>query len=89
MLGDKLLNVWDFPEMLAKLPGQYLNLERDSASLDYIDLVQIAVLYCHRGTEHPLASVAVSNLPALRKLGVDPYSEALRVELDEARSMFY
>ncbi len=40
-----------------KLPGQYLNLERDSASLDYIDLVQIAVLYCHHGTDHPLAKV--------------------------------
>ena len=89
LLGDKLLGGWDFPEMLAKLPGQYLNLERDSASLDYIDLVQIAVLYCHRGTDHPLASVPVSTLPAIKKLRVDPYSDSLRAELDEARSMFY
>ena len=89
LLGDKLLGGWDFPEMLAKLPGQYLNLERNSASLDYIDLVQIAVLYCHRGTDHPLADFPVSTLPALKKLRVDPYSEALRAELDEARSMFY
>ncbi|KAF2406336.1 HD-like signal output (HDOD) domain, no enzymatic activity [Pseudomonas antarctica] len=89
LLGDKLLGGWDFPEMLAKLPGQYLNLERDSASLDYIDLVQVAVLYCHQGTDHPLANVAVSTLPAIKKLRVDPYSDALRAELDEARSMFY
>lgn len=89
MLGDKLLGGWDFPEMLAKLPGQYLDLERDSASLDYIDLVQVAVLYCHRGTDHPLANVSVSGLPAIQKLRLDPYSEALRAELDEARSMFY
>jgi len=87
--GDKLVSGWDFPEMLAKLPGQYLNLERDSASLDYVDLVQVAVLYCHRGTDHPLASVAVSTLPAIKKLRFDPYSDALRAELDEARSMFY
>ena len=89
LLGDKLLGGWDFPEMLAKLPGQYLDLERDSASLDYIDLVQVAVLYCHRGTDHPLANVSVSGLPAIQKLRLDPYSEALRAELDEARSMFY
>ncbi|MBA1295964.1 HDOD domain-containing protein [Pseudomonas lurida] len=88
-LGDKLLGRWDFPEMLAKLPGQYLNLERDSSRLDYIDLVQLAVLYCYRGTDHPLASVVVSEVPAMKKLKVDPYSDRLRAELDEARSMFY
>jgi hypothetical protein len=47
------------------------------------------VLYCHRGTDHPLANVSVSGLPAIQKLRLDPYSEALRAELDEARSMFY
>ncbi|WP_455910985.1 HDOD domain-containing protein [Pseudomonas putida] len=89
LLGDKLLGDWDFPEMLAKLPGQYLNLERDSASLDYIDLVQVAVLYCHRGTDHPLANVSIASLPAIQKLRVDLYSNALSAELEEARSMFY
>ncbi|MBD8091671.1 HDOD domain-containing protein [Pseudomonas fluorescens] len=89
LLGDKLLGVWDFPEMLARLPGQYLDLERDSPSLDYIDVVQIAALYCHRGTAHPLANVDVTSLPALKKLRIDPKSETLRAELDEARSMFY
>ncbi|WP_439862925.1 HDOD domain-containing protein [Pseudomonas antarctica] len=88
-LGDKLLGGWDFPEMLAKLPGQYLDLERDSTRLDYIDIVQVAVLYCHRGTDHPLAHVALADLPAIKKLRVDPSSETLRAELDEARSMFY
>lgn len=89
LLGDKLLGGWDFPEMLAKLPGQYLDLERDSPSLDYIDLVQVAVLYCHRGTDHPLANIPVASLPAIKKLRIDPYSDTLRAELDEARSMFY
>ena len=88
-LGDKLLSGWDFPEMLAKLPGQYLNLARDSSSLDYIDLVQIAVVYCHRGTDHPLADVSIASLPAIKKLRLDPGSDNLRAELDEARSMFY
>ncbi|KFF43474.1 MULTISPECIES: HDOD domain-containing protein [Pseudomonas] len=89
LLGDKLLSGWDFPEMLAKLPGQYLNLERNSATLDYVDLVQIAVLYCHHNTDHPLAKVDITSVPAMKKLRIDLYSEKSRTELDEARSMFY
>ena len=89
LLGDKLLRGWDFPEMLVNVPGHYQDLERDSASLDYIDLVQVAVLYCHKNTDHPLANAALSNLPALKKLRIDPLNEAVRSELDEARSMFY
>eukprot|EP01132_Coremiostelium_polycephalum_P016604 gene16604-19948_t len=89
LLGDKLLRRWDFPEMLVNLPAQYMNLERDSERLDYIDLVQVAVLYCHRDTDHPLASVPILTVPAIKKLRLDPYSDTLRAELDEARSMFY
>lgn len=89
LLGDKLLRGWDFPEMLVNVPGHYQDLERDSASLDYVDLVQVAVLYCHKNTNHPLAHTALSSLPAFKKLRIDPLNEAVRTELDEARSMFY
>ena len=89
LLGDKLLRGWDFPEMLVNVPAHYQDLERDSASLDYVDLVQVAVLYCHKNTDHPLANAALSSLPAFRKLRIDPLNEAVRTELDEALSMFY
>ena len=89
LLGDKLLRGWDFPEMLVNVPAHYQDLERDSASLDYVDLVQVAVLYCHKNTNHPLAHTALSNLPAFKKLRIDPLNEVVRTELDEARSMFY
>lgn len=42
VLGDKILSVWEFPERLANLPGEVQNLERQSAQLDYVDIVQIA-----------------------------------------------
>lgn len=89
LLGDKLLRVWDFPEMLVNVPGQYLDLARDSEKLDYIDVVQVAALYCHKGTEHPLATVPLSTLPAFKKLRIDPQSRTFTTDLDEARSMFY
>ncbi|MFC6337341.1 HDOD domain-containing protein [Pseudomonas sp. CCM 7891] len=88
-LGDKLLRVWDFPQMLVDVPGYYLDLGRDSDKLDYIDLVQVAVLYCHKGTDHPLATVPLSTLPAFKKLRINPENRTLNAEMDEARSMFY
>ena len=89
LLGDQLLRGWDFPEMLVNLPGQYQNLERDSERLDYVDLVQVAALYCHKGSDHPLAGVPLSSLPAFKKLKVSPENRTLNADLDSARSMFY
>jgi len=89
LLGDKLLRRWDFPEMLVNLPGQYQDLERDSERLDYVDLVQVAALYCHKGSDHPLAAVPLSSLPAFKKLKISPDNLTLNAELDAARSMFY
>ena len=89
LLGDKLLKVWDFPEKLALLPGQYLNLQRDSIQLDYIDLVQVATLYCHKGTDHPLARVDVSEVPAFKKLGIDLDDDVMCRDLEESRSLLY
>ncbi|VVO22548.1 HDOD domain-containing protein [Pseudomonas fluorescens] len=89
LLGDKLLSVWEFPEMLVKLPGQYLDFQRQSEQLDYVDLVQIATLYCHKNTGHPLARIDVINVPAVKKLGIDPENKVMCSDLEEARSMFY
>ena len=89
LLGDKLLKVWDFPEKLMHVPGQYLNLQRQSRQLDYIDLVQVSALYCHRGTKHPLAHVDIANVPAFKKLGIDLEDELMCSHLEESRSMLY
>src|SRR5476649_315159 len=89
LLGDKLLRVWDFPEMLVKLPGQYLDFKRDSGRVDYVDLVQIASLYCHKDSDHPLARIDVLSVPSFKKLGIDPENEAMCRDLEESRSMFY
>ena len=89
LLGDKLLRVWDFPERLVELPGLYQDLKRDSAQVDYVDLVQVASLYCHKGTDHPFARIDPLSVPAFRKLGIDPENKALCADLEESRSMFY
>ncbi|MHC8315664.1 HDOD domain-containing protein [Pseudomonas sp. LB3P31] len=89
LIGDKLLRVWEFPEKLAQVPGLYLDLQRDSERLDYVDLVQVASLYCHKNSDHPLSRVDAFDVPAFRKLGFDPQNEGLCRDLEESRSMFY
>jgi HD-like signal output (HDOD) protein len=89
LLGDKLLRVWEFPEQLVALPGLYLDFKRDSAHLDYVDLVQVASLYCHKDSDHPIARIDPLSVPAFRKLGIDPENKQLCADLEESRTMFY
>jgi HD-like signal output (HDOD) protein len=89
LLGDKLLRVWEFPEQLVALPGLYLDFKRDSAHLDYVDLVQVASLYCHKDSDHPIARIDPLSVPAFRKLGIDPENKELCADLEESRTMFY
>jgi HD-like signal output (HDOD) protein len=89
LIGDKLLRVWEFPEMLMQLPGEYLDFERQSVRVDYVDLVQVACLFCYRDTDHPLGGIDVSSVPALKKVGIDLDNEVQCRALEESRSMFY
>jgi len=89
MIGEKLLRVWDFPERLVQVPRQYLDLQRESAQVDYVDLVQVASLYCHKDTEHPLARIDVRTVPAFKALRIDFDDQVACADLEENRSMFY
>ena len=88
LIGDKLLSVWEFPEMLVKLPGQYLDFSRETAEVDYIDLVQIATVFCLKHSDCALLNIELSTLPAFKRLGLDGLSSTLQEELNAARGMF-
>jgi HD-like signal output (HDOD) protein len=89
LIGEKLLKVWDFPDMLVQVPQLYLNFKRQSAQIDYVDLVQVASLYCHKDTDHPFARIDPLSVPAFNALGIDIDNEAMCADLEETRSMFY
>ncbi|POA76586.1 HDOD domain-containing protein [Pseudomonas sp. DP16D-R1] len=89
LLGDKLLRVWEFPDMLVQVPRLYLNFKRRSDQIDYVDLVQVASLYCCKDTDHPFACIDPFSVPAFNKLGIDYDNKALCADLEESRSMFY
>ena len=72
IIGDKILRTWEFPEQIAMVPSQYLDFSRDSAKVDYVDIVQVATLQSYIGTEHPYTKLDWSKIPAFAKLGLDP-----------------
>ena len=92
IIGDKILRTWDFPEMIACVPGQYLNFSRDSAKVDYVDLVQVATLQSFIGTPHPYTQLDWNRIPAFAKLGIKPdmdlhSDEDLSAAMDAAMAM--
>jgi HD-like signal output (HDOD) protein len=72
IIGEKILRTWEFPEQIAKVPSQYLDFTRDSATVDYIDIVQVATLQSYLGSDHPFTQLDWSQIPAFAKLGLDP-----------------
>ncbi|MDP3979339.1 MAG: HDOD domain-containing protein [Pseudomonas sp.] len=72
MIGDKILRTWDFPELIAMVPSQHLDFTRDSAKVDYVDIVQVAILQSYLGSQHPYTQLDWSQIPAFHKLGLNP-----------------
>lgn len=92
IIGEKILRTWEFPEQIAMVPSQYLDFTRDSAKVDYVDIVQVATLQSYIGSEHPYTKLDWSQIPAFAKLGLDPSKdmhedEDLSAAMEAAMSM--
>jgi len=91
-VGEKILRTWDFPEPIAVVPSQHANFTRDSAKVDYVDIVQVATLQSYLGTTHPYTQLDWTGISAFAKLGLDPQTllsddEDLSAAMDAAMSM--
>ncbi|WP_213877231.1 HDOD domain-containing protein [Pseudomonas sp. dw_358] len=85
VIGAKILRKWEFPLALAKVPGQYLDRERESPRADYGDVVQVATLLNQRGRDPVLG---ISDLPAYRQLRMHSRAPMTEEQLQAARDMF-
>lgn len=91
-IGEKILRTWEFPELIAVVPGQHLDFSRTSDKVDYVDIVQVATLQSYIGTSHPYTELDWNQIPAFARLGLDPNSllqedEDLSAAMDAAMSM--
>jgi len=84
IIGHHIVKAWQFPQALQNVPSQYLKFDRDIDSVDYADLVTVAVLQSHANTEHPLAQLDWSTIGAFDRVGIPPEMEVSEIiEMDE------
>lgn len=70
-IGKAILEAWEFPPELSHVPMDYADFGREhDGAADYADVVCVANLQSYAGTDHPLASLNWSEIPAFAKLGL-------------------
>lgn len=79
-IGEAILKRWGFSEELIMVAAQHENLQRDSQSVDYVDVVTVANLQSHLGTDHPLTDVDWNTVPAFSKLGLGAEVNVIEIE---------
>lgn len=84
IVGEEILKKWNFPPELIAVAAEHEDLDRDSASVDYVDVVTVANLQSILGTDHHLTQQDWSNIPAFKKLGLEP--EINVVDMDETNA---
>lgn len=77
-IGQRILQMWDFPESLIKVPANFLNLRYDSGGDgDYTDIVLVARIQTHINSDD---SIDLSEVPAFDKLGIEPEVNIIEIE---------
>ncbi|MEJ2590878.1 MAG: HDOD domain-containing protein, partial [Candidatus Thiodiazotropha sp.] len=69
-LGGSILKLWKFDNAVISAAAEHENLSRDpgDAPADYVDVVQVANILAHEGSDHPLATVDRSTIKAFSRL---------------------
>ena len=91
-VGRLILEAWKFPPELVAVAAEHENLTRISDQIDYVDIVTVANLHSHIGTNHPHANVKFTDVSAFTKLGLTPETsvatlEAAAAEMKEVKAL--
>lgn len=93
-VGGAILRHWKFPEALVEVAEQHEDLTRvHDGGPDLVDVVQVANLQSHMGTEHALATTDWTRVAAFHQLGLDIDVDEVELtdrveEIDEVQSLF-
>ena len=80
IIGEKILQSWDFPEDLLKVPSLHSQFDREADEADYADLVTVAMLQSYMGADHPYANIDYGSVTAFSRLGLDPDMQMAEAE---------
>jgi len=72
-IGHLVLKKWNFPDELVTVAREHENFERDTGiDPDYTDVVLVANLLSHIGTDHPHTKLDWNTIPAFNRLAMTP-----------------
>lgn len=81
-IGRLILEAWNFPQELVDVAACHEDLNRvGDVQVEYVDVVAVANLHSHLGSEHPLAKKEWATLPVFNKLNLSPI-ESIQVLKD-------
>jgi len=79
-VGAAILTKWGFSSDLVAVAAEHEDLARNSAKVDYVDVVTVANLQSYIGTDHPLTQVGWDSVPAFAKLGISAEINVVDIE---------
>jgi HD-like signal output (HDOD) protein len=71
-LGEAILTSWQFPREIAALPQKLIDIYRNVEKPDLADIVLVAKIEMLQGTNHPLALIDKTEVPAYERLKLNP-----------------
>ncbi|MES9947406.1 MAG: HDOD domain-containing protein [Candidatus Thiodiazotropha sp.] len=79
-IGQRILEMWDFPESLILVPANFLNLDYTSeGDVDYVDIVLVARLESQMNNGS-IDATTLSQIPAFVKVGLEPEVNIIEIE---------
>ncbi|MFT7185393.1 MAG: HD-like signal output (HDOD) protein [Pseudohongiellaceae bacterium] len=92
IVGEKILEKWDFPTELRPIPVECVNFTRTGDKPDYADLVMVAMLQNYIGTDHHYLEMDWQHISAFTRMGIDPSidpneDEDLTAQMEAAMSL--
>ncbi len=81
LVGTTILDAWNFPQELIDVVANHEDLRYVSdENIDYVDIVTIANILSYLGTQHHLAKMEWTEIPAFKKLGLSPEDSITALE---------
>ncbi len=80
-IGAAILKKWHFSDEIVTVASEHENLARDhDGPADYTDVIMVANLQSHFGTDHPHTTKDWTKIPAFAKLGLEPEMNIVDME---------
>jgi len=79
VVGARILQNWGFSPTMIMVPEEHLDIMRrdgdETASPDFTDIVQVALIETVSGSNHPLGNIILEDIPAFQRIGMEDIEE--------------